>query len=295
MHGERNVIVNAFSVDVEEYFQVENFAARVQRDQWERFDSRLDAVVDRLLEMLAARATHGTFFVLAWHAERLRPLVRRIHQAGHEIASHGCSHRLVYEQTPAEFRDEVRRSKRLLEDMTGSAVLGYRAPSYSITERSLWALDILREEGFAYDSSVYPMRRKRYGIPDAPRHPHRRAGGLIEFPLTTWRVAGLNVPAASGGYLRILPLGASLRAIGQLNAAGHPAVVNVHPWELDPEQPRLGGGYLGGFTHYANLRGTASRLAALLDRFPFTTLWQTLVSQGLVSPPQAGECAQRAT
>jgi len=277
-----HVIHNAFTVDVEEYFQVENFAARVERAAWERFESRLAAAVDRLLDLLAARTVTGTFFVLSWHAERIAPVVRRIHAAGHEIASHGCTHRLVYEQTPDEFRADVRQSKRLLEDLIGEAVIGYRAPSYSITRQSLWALDVLREEGFFYDSSIYPMRRKRYGIPDAPRHPYAHRHGLVEFPLTTWRLFGVNLPAATGGYLRILPLAASVRAVRQLNAAGHPAVVNVHPWELDPEQPRLSGGHLGGLTHYANLRCTEARLAALLDRFRFTTMRRCLVACGLL-------------
>jgi polysaccharide deacetylase family protein (PEP-CTERM system associated) len=282
-----NVIQNAFSVDVEEYFQVHNFEAEVSRDRWSEYESRLAPAIDCLLALLARHSVQGTFFVLSWHAERLRPIVRGIRAAGHEIASHGCLHRLVYQQSPAEFRQDVRRSKAILEDMIGEAVVGYRAPCYSITSESLWAFEVLRDEGYLYDSSIYPMRRRRYGIPDAPRFPHRRPEGIVEFPLTTWRCMGVNVPAASGGYLRLLPLAVSARSISQLNAAGHPAVINVHPWELDPEQPRLSGGYLGGVTHYVNLRRTEPRLAALLRRASFGPMHQILAQTGLLSPPTA--------
>jgi polysaccharide deacetylase family protein (PEP-CTERM system associated) len=277
--------LNAFTVDVEDYYQVENFAARIDRASWEGFPSRIMANTRRVLELLDRHGVRGTFFILSWNAERHPELVHEIAAAGHEIASHGHGHRLVYEQEPEEFAADVRRARAALEQLSGAPVLGYRAPSYSITARSRWALGHLRAAGYRYDSSIYPIRRRRYGIPDAPRFPHRLAEGLVEFPMATWRVAGMNVPAASGGYLRLLPLGVSIAAVKQINAAGHPAAVNVHPWELDPEQPRLAGGYLGGFTHYANLKSTAQRLEALLTRFRFGTMQQTLEHAGFAIGP----------
>lgn len=281
-------MLNAFTVDVEEYFQVHNFEDRIRRDSWPERESRLAGALDRLLALLERHRVRGTFFILCWDDARMRPFVRAIRDAGHELASHGSSHRLVYDQDPATFRAEVERSKAYLEEVSGQPVLGYRAPSYSVTGRSLWALAELARAGFRYDSSIYPMRRRRYGIPGAPRHPHRRPEGLVEFPLTTWRCGRLNVPAASGAYLRLLPLAISVRAIRQHNAAGHPAVVNVHPWELDPAQPRVSGGYLGGLTHYWNLHRTEARLDALLGRFPFTTMRECLERAGWLGADGAG-------
>jgi polysaccharide deacetylase family protein (PEP-CTERM system associated) len=272
--------LNAFTVDVEDYFQVENFASQIDRGTWERYPSRIEANTDRVLTLLGRHEVRATFFILSWNAKRFPQLVRAIAGAGHEIASHGYGHQLVYEQEPAEFARDITRAKIELERLAGAPVLGYRAPSYSITAQSRWAFGHLLAAGYRYDSSVYPIRRRRYGIPGAPRFPHRVAEGLVEFPMTTWRVAGVNLPAASGGYLRILPLAVSIAAVSQLNHAGHPAVVNVHPWELDPEQPRIGGGHLGGFTHYANLHTTSDRLTALLDRFRFGTMRQTLEHAG---------------
>ncbi len=278
-------MLNAFSIDVEEHFQVHNFDARIGPEKWSNHESRLERSIDRILRLLERHQVQATFFVLCWNAERLRPIVQRIHAAGHEIGSHGCMHRLIYEQSPAEFRSDVLESKQFLEEVIGEPVIGYRAPSYSITARSLWALGELRAAGFLYDSSIYPMRRRRYGIPTAPRHPHRRPEGMVEFPLATWRLGGINIPAASGAYLRLLPPWVSRRAIHQLNAAGHPAVANIHPWELDPEQPRLEGGQFGGLTHYANLHLTERRLDQLLGKFRFGTLRQCLESAGLLGEP----------
>ena len=282
------MMLNAFSIDVEEYFQVHNFEEQIERQSWSEFESRLERSLDRILLLLERHEVHATFFVLCWHADRLRSLVRRLHDAGHEIGSHGCEHRLVYTQTAAEFRADIRRSKRYLEDLTGDAVGGYRAPSYSITKQSTWALAELKAEGFQYDSSIYPMRRRRYGIPDAPRHPHLRPEGIVEFPMSTWRLLGINLPAASGAYLRLFPPVVAVRAIRQLNAAGHPAVVNIHPWDLDPEQPRLAGGYLGGLTHYVNLHRTEGRLDRLLGRFRFGTMRRCLEETGLLGRATPG-------
>ena len=272
--------LNAFTIDVEDYFQVENFAHRIDRRDWERFESRLVQNTERVLALLGRHRVQATFFILGWNAERFPDLIRRIAADGHEIASHGYHHRLVYEQAPDEFLDDIAAARRLLEALAGQPVIGYRAPSYSITAGNLWAFDCLRRAGYRYDSSIYPIQRRRYGIPGAPRHPHRLTSGLIEFPMTTWRLARWNLPAASGGYLRLLPLQVSTWAVAQLNRAGHPAVVNVHPWELDPEQPRVAGGYLGGFTHYANLDRTQARLEVLLARFRFGTMRETLAAAG---------------
>ncbi len=272
-------MLNAFTVDVEDYFQVENFAHRIDRRDWERYESRITANTRRLLALLDHHHVRGTFFVLTWNAERFPSLVREIHARGHEVASHGHEHRLVYEQDQEEFARDITTARHLLADLTGEPILGYRAPSYSITERNLWAFASIRAAGYLYDSSVYPIRRSRYGIPSAPRHPYA-IDGLIEFPLTTWRVGNMNIPAASGGYLRLFPLAISAAAIAQLNRQGHPAVVNVHPWEVDPGQPRIGGGHLGGFTHYANLDSTEERLTHLLSRFRFGPMREALAEAG---------------
>jgi polysaccharide deacetylase family protein (PEP-CTERM system associated) len=272
--------LNAFTVDVEDYFQVENFARQIDRASWDHYPSRVTANTRRVMALLERHGVRATFFILTWNAERHPELVREIAAHGHEVASHGYSHRLVYEQEPSEFAIDVARARAELERLAETRILGYRAPSYSITDRSRWAFAQLKAAGYRYDSSIYPIHRRRYGIAGAPRFPHRLAEGLIEFPMTTLRVARVNLPAASGGYLRILPLAVSIAAVAQLNRAGHPAVVNVHPWELDPEQPRLKGGTFGGFTHYANLAGTADRLAALLGRFRFGTMRAALESAG---------------
>lgn len=272
-------VLNAFTVDVEDYFQVENFRGTIARSDWERFESRILVNTRRVLDLLDRHRVTATFFILAWNAERLPELVETIHSRGHEIASHGRLHRLAYEQEPEEFQADIESARSILEGLTGERVLGYRAPSYSVTARNPWAFERIQAAGYLYDSSVYPIRRRRYGLAGAPRHPHA-IGGLVEFPMTTLRVAGVNLPAASGGYLRLLPLWISEAAIRQQNRAGHPAVVNVHPWELDPDQPRIGGGHLGGFTHYANLRQTASRIETLLRGHRFGTMRDSLQAAG---------------
>lgn len=282
-------MLNAFTVDVEDYYQVHNFEHLVDRRDWERFEGRVLQNTRRVLDLLDRHGVKGTFFVLTWNAEREPELVRAIHRAGHEVASHGRSHRLIYEQEPAEFEADITAARATLEELTGEPVIGYRAPSYSITARNRWAFERIRAAGYLYDSSVYPIRRRRYGLPGAPRHPHA-VGGLVEFPLPTLRVAGVNLPAASGAYLRLLPLAVSTAAVAQLNRAGHPAAVNVHPWELDPGQPRLAGGRFGGLTHYANLARTEARLDALLRRFRFGPMRESLGAAGFglaASPPAA--------
>jgi len=269
-------IVNAMSVDVEDYFQVSAFNGVVARDSWDRRESRVVANTERLLGLFDAAGVQATFFVLGWVADRFPGLVRSIVAGGHELASHGYGHELVYEQTPGRFRDDVRRAKRLLEDAGGVAVAGYRAPSYSIVERTLWAFDVLIEEGYRYDASVFPIHHDRYGIPGAPRHAHmvsRPGGRLIEAPPSTVRWAGLNLPVAGGGYFRLLPYAFTRWGIGRLNRVERrPAIFYLHPWEIDPGQPRVAASLVSRVRHYRNLDKTEARLRALVREFRFTTV-----------------------
>jgi polysaccharide deacetylase family protein (PEP-CTERM system associated) len=269
-------IVNAMTIDVEDYFHVSAFDGVVPRTQWDSLESRVVANTDRLLDIFHDYEVTGTFFVLGWVAERFPDLVRRIAAMGHEIASHGYGHRLVYDQTRRAFRDDVRRAKALLESAGGRAVVGYRAPSYSITPRSLWALDILIEEGYQYDSSIFPIRHDRYGIPVSPRHPYalrRRGGMLIEAPASTAMLGPLNLPVAGGGYFRILPYEWTRWGMTRVNRdEGRPVIFYLHPWEIDPKQPRLRAGVLSRFRHYRNLGQTEARLRRLLGDFEFAPM-----------------------
>jgi polysaccharide deacetylase family protein (PEP-CTERM system associated) len=271
--GRATQVVNAMTVDVEDYFHVSVFDGTLPRHQWTTLESRVGRNTDRLLEIFAASGVRATFFVLGWVAERFPAIVRSIVSHGHEIASHGYAHRLVYDQTPAAFREDVRRSKLLLEDIGGQPVAGYRAPSYSVTPRSLWALDILIEEGYTYDTSIFPIRHDRYGIPVSARHAYsmtRSAGRLLELPASTARWGLLNLPVAGGGYFRILPYAWTRWGIDRLNQLEQrPAIFYIHPWEIDPEQPRLHAGMLGRFRHYRNLDKTEERLTRLLADFAF--------------------------
>lgn len=269
-------VVNALTIDVEDYFQVSAFDGHVSREAWPSFESRVTRNTDRLLELFDEAGTKATFFVLGWVAERYPDLVRRIHGAGHELASHGYGHQLVYSQDRESFRADLRRARVAIESAAGAPVLGYRAPSFSITLESLWAFDVLIEEGYAYDSSVYPIHHDRYGIPGWPRHPHlvERAGGQIwEIPGSTVRWGRFNLPVGGGGYFRLLPYRWTRLGIERLNkveSAG--AVFYLHPWEIDPAQPRLPVGLLTGIRHYRNLEKTEARLRRLLREFRFSTM-----------------------
>jgi len=275
-------VVNAMSIDVEDYFHVSVFDGIVPRAAWADMESRVVRNTERLLDIFDEYETRSTFFVLGWVGERFPELVKLIASRGHEVASHGYAHRLVYDQTRAAFRDDVRRAKQLLEDACGRQVIGYRAPSYSITPRSLWALDVLIEEGYQYDSSIFPIRHDRYGIPVSGRRPYRidRAGGsLVEVPGSTTQLGTLNLPVAGGGYFRILPYWWTRWGIARVNdLEQRPAIFYLHPWEIDPEQPRLKAGRLSQFRHYRNLRETEQRLRQLLQDFRFDTM-QALVTQ----------------
>ena len=271
-----------FTVDVEEYFQVNAFEGVVARADWGSFPSRVERSVDVLLDRLARHEATGTFFVLGWVAERHPQLVRRIAEAGHEVGSHGWWHRRVTSLTPAEFRDDVRTSRALLQDVSGQAVLGFRAPSFSIVPGWEWAFDVLLEEGYAYDSSLFPIRRPGYGYPAALPHPHaieRQAGTLIELPLATTTWMGLRVPAAGGGYFRHFPYALTRRAFSRCAAAGIPGVFYIHPWEIDPEQPRLDVPRLTRVRHYRGLGGTLARLDRLLGDFRFTSVARHLAQR----------------
>lgn len=274
---------NLLTIDVEDYYHVSAFESVVNPSQWEDLESRVEGNTLRLLDILDEHRTKATFFVLGWVAERRPQVARAIHERGHEVASHGYSHRRIYTQTPEQFREETRRSKRVLEDLIGQPVLGYRAASYSITSKSLWALDILKEEGFVYDSSIFPIRHDLYGIPASPRFCHVCKAGvngkLFELPLSTVRLAGVNVPVAGGGYLRLFPYGFTRWAINRLNAKEQqPAVVYLHPWEIDPAQPRIEAGVLSRTRHYLNLDRTEGILKKLLQDFSFSTAGSWLQS-----------------
>jgi polysaccharide deacetylase family protein (PEP-CTERM system associated) len=273
-------IINAMTVDVEDYFQVSGFEGIAPRHRWDAFESRVCANTDRLLAIFESAGVTATFFVLGWVAERHPDLVSRIAAAGHEVASHGYAHRLVYDLTRESFREDVRRSKALLESSTGTRVLGYRAPSYSITPRSLWALDILIEEGFAYDSSIFPIHHDRYGIPLSPREPYvleRAAGSLIEAPGSAVRIGPVNLPVGGGGYFRLLPYAWTHWGISRINVKDkRPAIFYLHPWEIDPDQPRLPSGRVSGLRHYRNLSETETRLHRLLSDFRFGPMRQIL-------------------
>ncbi len=280
-------VVNAMSIDVEDYFHVSVFDGIVPRTHWSTMESRVIANTERLLDIFAEYDVRSTFFVLGCVGERHSDLVRTIASRGHEIASHGYAHRLVYDQTPASFRDDVRRAKALLEDASGRTVRGYRAPSYSITPRSLWAIDVLVEEGYEYDSSIFPIRHDRYGIPVSDRRPyriHRAAGSLTEVPGSTTRIGPLNLPVAGGGYFRILPYWWTRWGIARVNRVEQrPAVFYLHPWEIDPQQPRLEAGRLSRFRHYRNLHDTEARLRRLLTDFRFDAI-DRLVAEAQQQP-----------
>lgn len=282
-------IVNAMTVDVEEHFHANVFdghpaaAASAARSA----DTRVCRSTERLLELFDEAGVRATFFVLGRVADAHPGLVRAIAAAGHEIASHGFAHRLVYTQTPDEFRDDIRRARQTLQAVTGQAVRGYRAPSFSITRRSLWALDILVEEGFEYDASIYPIRHDRYGMPGAPRHAYRleqRPGPLVEVPPSTVRLGGVNVPVAGGGYFRLLPYRWTQWGISRLNGLERrPAIFYTHPWEIDVEQPRLPLPRLQAMRHYGNLHTTEGKLRRLVGEFAFAPLGEMLQGVGLTA------------
>lgn len=270
-------IVHLLSFDVEEYFQVEA-AARcgIGRDDWAGLAPRLGPAVDRILQALSDHQASATFFVLGWVAEHEPEVVRRIARAGHEIASHGCGHQMLQHLEPDDFRRDLLDSRRLLEDLSGRPVIGYRAPTFSVTRDTAWAFDVLAETGYRYDSSVFPIHHDRYGVPNAPAAAHRAvgpAGGtILEVPPLTCRLAGVNWPVGGGGYLRLLPVRVVGRAMRRAARKGRPALLYLHPWELDPDQPALPMPWSARLRHRIGLRRTERKLRWLLARFRFSGL-----------------------
>lgn len=282
-------VVNAMTVDVEDYFHVQAFAPYIERAAWDGLESRVERNTSRLLGIFDEHGVRATFFVLGWVAERHPGVVRRIAAAGHEVACHGYGHQLIYTQSPHAFRQETKRAKELLEDLVQQPVRGYRAASYSITRASLWALDTLAELGFAYDSSIFPTRHDNYGIPDARREPHRLrtpAGyELVEFPPSTLPIGAYRLPVAGGGYFRLYPYAFSRYALARINRLERmPFIFYLHPWEVDPGQPRVAAGWRSRFRHYNNLSRCEARLRRLLADFRFARADEVLQARGLLAP-----------
>jgi len=262
-------ICNALTIDVEDYFQVSAFAPYIRRDQWTAQECRVERNVDRILAMLAEREVQATFFTLGWVAERYPSLVRRIVDGGHELASHGYGHERASDLSPDAFRQDVTRAKKLLEDLSGNPVKGYRAPSFSIGTGNLWAFDTLAQAGYAYSSSVYPIRHDHYGMPDSPRFAYRLSSGMLEVPVTTVRMMNRNLPSSGGGYFRLLPYAWSRWLLRRVNSQDREAAVfYFHPWEIDVGQPRIAGiDAKTRFRHYVNIARMEDRLRHLLQDF----------------------------
>jgi polysaccharide deacetylase family protein (PEP-CTERM system associated) len=304
--GGPNTIWNALTVDVEDYFMVSAFAAGIKFEDWPRYECRVERNTHRILELFAKYGVKGTFFVLGWVAENYPALVKDIQAAGHEIASHGYNHRLIYDLTQHEFRADIRRAKRAVEDITGVPVNGYRATSYSIVKKTFWALDMLVEEGFRYDSSIYPIHHDRYGVPGAQRFVHTiktGAGDILEIPPTTFKLFGQNIPAAGGGYFRLYPLQVTKAIIRRINEIEKKtAVIYIHPWEIDMDQPKLQGSLFSKFRHYVNLKTTEQKLGECMKEFKFKPISEIFNVPAKTSSPDelpAGlimdEAARRAT
>lgn len=272
---------NALSIDVEDYFQVSALAPYIPRARWDSLPCRVERNIDVILELLADSGNRATFFTLGWIAERYPGVVRKIAAAGHELASHGYGHHRASDQTPETFLEDIRHAKAVLEDLSGHAVHGYRAPSFSVGHGNLWAFDSIREAGYRYSSSVYPVRHDHYGMPDAPRFPFEVRPGLVEIPVTTSRVLNRNLPAGGGGYFRLLPYGMSRWLIRRVNRIdGRPAIFYFHPWELDPGQPRIReADAKARFRHYINLDRTVPRLRRLLSDFAWDRVDRVFLPQ----------------
>jgi polysaccharide deacetylase family protein (PEP-CTERM system associated) len=271
---------NALTFDVEDYFHVSAFSEHVEKGQWEKLPSRVEANTDKLLDLLSEAGQSATFFVLGWVARNYPQLVRRVADHGHEIACHSLEHRRVFQMTREEFFEDTRTAKYLLEDAGGQPVRGYRAPSFSITSDSLWAFEVLAELGFTYDSSIFPVKHPNYGMPDAPRGPfsvETRSGSLVEFPMMTLELGDRRSPLGGGAYFRILPYWYTRWGIRYINETeGKPACVYLHPWELDSDQPRIAAGLTSRVRHYIGLRGTVSKFRRLLHDFQFCSLGATI-------------------
>lgn len=277
-------MINAITIDVEDYFQVNAFARNIKPEEWDTFPLRVENNTMRILDLLDEFSLRGTFFVLGWIAERVPSLVKAIHRRGHEIACHGYGHQLINRLTRQEFRSDVSKAKMIIEDICGERVCGYRAPSYSITKKTLWALEILVEEGFTYDSSIFPIIHDVYGIPGGRRFPHEistHSGVIQEFPISTFSLGmgGWNtqLPIAGGGYLRLIPAGVVGWAIHSINnREKQPVIVYFHPWEIDPDQPRIQTGLKSRFRHYLNLDRMELKIRHLLKHLRFSSVRECL-------------------
>jgi len=280
-HG--NKICNAMTVDVEDYFQVSAFEKHIAREDWESMECHVERNIERILALFDKQGIKATFFVLGWMAERYPAMVRQLHDSGHEVASHGYEHVRVVNQTPGAFREDILRTRKLLEDTIGAPVIGYRAASYSIGRDNLWALDELQETGHLYSSSIYPIHHDLYGMPEAPRFAfrHRDGAGLLEIPVSTVQVGKHNYPCGGGGYFRLLPYAVSRWAINRVNQHdGQSAIFYFHPWEIDPQQPRQQGiGIKTQVRHYLNLSRMESRLSRLLKDFQWDRMDRVFLTQ----------------
>jgi len=282
MNRETSQLDGTFTVDVEDYFQVSAFSSVISQDDWDQYDCRVEANTRKVLDIAARANTRGTFFILGWVAERYPQLVREIQNAGHEIGCHSQWHQLVYELGPDRFRSDLVESRDVLQQITGTPVTLYRSPSFSITNKSLWALDILVEEGFDTDSSIYPVRHDRYGIPEAPTSPHvikTAAGPIREFPGMVYEFGRTKVPVGGGGYLRLLPWAMTKKLLKGVRNQGRPLNVYIHPWEFDPDQPRIAASLKSKFRHYQNLKTTSPKLENMLTSFRLGTMTEVLDQQ----------------
>ncbi|MCU7801825.1 MAG: DUF3473 domain-containing protein [Candidatus Thiodiazotropha sp. (ex Lucinoma borealis)] len=279
------MILNAMTVDVEDYYQVSAFSKQIKKDDWGNFTSRVDLNTNHILDIFEKFKIKGTFFILGWVAEREQKLIRKISDQGHEIGCHGYRHDLVYNQTRDIFTEETQKSKRIIEDITGKAVNGYRAASYSITKKSIWAMDVLCEAGFKYDSSIFPIIHDRYGIPNAKTIPHvyntESGNRIIEFPLSTIGIGNKRMPISGGGYFRLFPYWLTQLGLKKINKNNLPFIFYMHPWEIDINQPKIKSTLLSEFRHYNNIDKFEARLISLINDFKFTTVSDVLQINGL--------------
>ena len=275
---------HALTIDLEEFCQIHALTPSICRDDWDKFPSEVEHNTDIILEMLSGKGIAATFFCLGWVAQRHKDLVQRIHTQGHEIACHGHVHQVIFQQSPQEFKDDVSTAKMILEDIIGEKVIGYRAPTYSITTKTMWAFEILSELGFEYDSSIFPIVHDTYGIPDAPRVPYKHDEyGLVEFPLSTIKFGPLNLPFAGGGYFRLLPYPMVKLGLTLLEYERTPFIFYIHPWEFNPHNPRVDTiPWFSRFRTYTGLSRTRSKFSRLIDDFRFTTASQVLKDHGLL-------------
>ena len=276
---------HALSIDLEEFFQIHALSDVIAPESWGTFSPLVEQNTNKILAVLQSRGVVATFFCLGWVARRHPDLIRHIHSLGHEIACHGYSHQVIYNQDRQSFREDVEKAKKILEDIIGEQVIGYRAPTYSITKKTLWALEILEELGFRYDSSIFPIFHDNYGIPDAPRLPHKIPGrSLAEFPISTLKIGGCNLPISGGGYFRLLPYPITKMALSSLEKRNEPFIFYIHPWEFNPDIPRMPGmSFLSRFRTYIGITRTAARFSHLVTDFAFTTVRQVLQDRELLS------------